>query len=67
MSKITDPVYFDEKNKLDGALNKLSNHSFLSSLGFYFRSSGKEARRRKLYFCLAISSILMVVMTTAVA
>lgn len=57
---------FDYQGEKDIKLS-LKSHSFLSSLRFYIRSSCKEVRRRKLYFCLAVSSILIVVMTTAIA
>ena len=45
----------------------LSRHSFTSSLSFYFKSSGREITRRKTFYCLALLSCVLVVMTTAVA
>ena len=54
----------DEARPLNPA--KLKGHKFGTSLKFYIRSSFKEARRRKLYFCLAILSTLIAVAATAV-
>ena len=45
---------------------KLKQYSFLSSINYYIRSSIREARRRKLYFLLALLSTAMVVAATAV-
>ncbi len=52
-----------DPNMKDG----LKRHGILSSTGFYIKSSAREVRRRKLYFCLALISTLLVVAATAVS
>ena len=45
----------------------LTEHKFLSSVNFYIRTSLREAKRRRLYFCLAVWSTLIVVCATAIS
>jgi len=45
----------------------LDRQKFRSSLKFYVRSSLKEMRRRKLYYCLALFSVLIAVTATALS
>jgi len=61
MFKAKKKFYFDNE------VIDLSRHKFISSLNFYLRNSCREAKRRKLYYCLAFFSVLIVVCATAVS
>ena len=52
---------------LENPITKLRGHKFRSSFKFYLKTSFKEARRRKFYYCLAIASTIIVVAATALA
>mgnify|MGYP000848322605 FL=1 len=72
MRKGLDIFYIGKKKPMYTLIQQkdkdfLDRHSFFSALSFYLKNSRREISRRKTFYCLALFSCALVVMTTAVA